>query len=224
VSTPWQIHLSPEAAASLRDASRSAAATIGRALDELAQHGPGVVRTDDVDGDWSGHVIAGDHLLTIAGRQSDRRIVVVRLTLVDEHGAHRAVDVLPLKQATRRNLGSLLQGLDLDLRYTLRALRRSPLFASVVIATLAIGFGGASALTDIVHTVYRSALPFGDGDRLVRLRNANTSPDGETRRYNLTPADFEMMFRPAIATVPSPVWLQWQGETSHSSAADRPSA
>jgi hypothetical protein len=193
VSTRWQLHLSPEAAASLRDASRSAAATIGRTLDELAQNGPGVVRTDDSDGEWTGQEIAGDYLLTIAGRQDDHRIVVVRLTLIDEHGAHRAVDVLPLKQSTRRSLGDVLQGIDLDLRYTLRALRRSPLFASVVIATLAIGFGGASALTDIVHTVDRSALPFGDGDRLLRLRNANTSPDGETRRYNLTPADFEML-------------------------------
>ena len=155
--------------------------------------GPEMVEMVDGGPEWTGHVAAGDYLITVAGRGSDQRIVVVRISLSDEHGAHRVVDVLPLKLSTRRTLGSFLQGLDLDLRYTLRSLRRTPLFAIVVIATLALGFGGATALLDIVYTVYRSALPFGDGDRLVRLRNANTSPDGETRRYNLTPSDFEIL-------------------------------
>ena len=152
-----------------------------------------MVAMDDDGPEWTGHLVAGDYLVTVAGREGDQRIIVVRITLVDEHGAHRAVDVLPLKLSTRRTLGSVLQGMDLDLRYTLRALRRAPLFTAVVIATLAVGFGGATALLDIVHTVYGSALPFGDGDRLVRLRNANASPNGEIRRYNLTPSDFDML-------------------------------
>jgi putative ABC transport system permease protein len=191
--TTWHVHLAPEAAAVLRDASRTAAATIGQVLDDLSRRGPDMVEIVDDGHEWTGHVVAGDYLVTVAGRQADKRIVVVRITLVEEHGAHRAVDVLPLKLSTRRTLGSLLQGLDLDLRYTLRSLRRTPLFAVVVIATLALGFGGATALTDIVYTVYKSALPFGDGDRLVRIRNANTSPNGETRRYNLTPSDFDII-------------------------------
>lgn len=134
-------------------------------------------------------------MLAVAGREGDPRIIVVRISLLDEHGAHHAVDMLPLKLSTRRTLGSVLQGLDLDLRYTLRAIRRAPLFAAVVISALAIGFGGATALIDIVHTVYASALPFGDGDRLVRIRNSNTSPEGEVRRYNLTASDFDLLRR-----------------------------
>ena len=40
---------------------------------------------------------------------------------------------------------------------------------AAAVATLAIGFGGATALLDIVRTVYAGALPFGEGDRrLVR--------------------------------------------------------
>ena len=191
----WQIHLSPEAAAVLRDASRSAAARVAEALDDLASNGPAALAIDENGREWTGHLAAGDYVVTVAGRDSDERIIVIRIDPLDQHRAHDAVDLLPLKLSTRRTLGSLLQGVDLDLRYTLRTLRRSPVFAAVVIATLAIGFGGATALLDIVHTVYASALPFGDGDRIMRIRNANVSPEGEIRRYNLTPSDFDLLRR-----------------------------
>ena len=189
----WEIFVSPEAAAVLRDATRSTSASIARALDELARNGPTIVTIDQNGPEWVGQLAAGDHVATVAGREGDQRIVVVRITLVEQHRVHQAVDVLPLPQSTRRRLGLGLEGLDLDFRYTFRVLRRSPLFAAVVMATLAIGFGGSTALLDIVHTVYGRALPFGDGDRLVRLRNANAPPGGEVRRYNLTPSDFEML-------------------------------
>lgn len=189
----FSVHLSAEAAATLRDASRSAAATIGAMLDGLQRNGAhGLDRTASGE-EWSARVAAGDHLLTIAGRDGDTRFVIVRIDLVERHGAHDAMDVLPLQLSTRRRLGDLLQGIDLDLRYTLRALRRTPVFTAMVVATLAIGLGGTTALLDVVQTVYRAALPFGDGDQLVRIRNANTSPNGETRRYNLTPSDFDLL-------------------------------
>jgi predicted permease len=189
----WQVHLSPEAAAELRAVERAAAARLAAALDGLARDGCALADVDNTGPEWSGHLAVGEYLLTVAGRAGDARIIVVRITRVDEHPVHHAVDVLPLKLSTRRRLGSVIQGLDLDLRYTLRALRRAPLFAAVVVATLALGFGGATALLDIVHTVYGRALPFADSDRLVRLRNANRAPSGEVRRYNLTPGDFDLL-------------------------------
>jgi putative ABC transport system permease protein len=193
VTRPWQVHLSPEAAASLRDASRAGATPVAQALDALGRTGPEGVDIYRSGPEWSGRLVAGDYVLTVGGREGDSRIVVVRIDLVEQHAAHRAVDVLPLPLATRRSFGGFLQGLDLDFRYTMRTLRRAPVFAAVVMATLAIGLGGTTALIDVVHTVYRHALPFGDGDRLVRVRNSNTSPAGEVRRYNLTPGDFELM-------------------------------
>ncbi|MEX2177800.1 MAG: ABC transporter permease, partial [Gemmatimonadaceae bacterium] len=189
----WEIHLSADAEVVVRDATRSGAATLAAALDDLARRGMHAVTVDRPGAEWSGHVTAGDHVITAAGRDSDVRIVVVRIEQVERHAAHAAVDVLPLRLGTRRALGSVLQGLDLDLRYTLRSLRRTPLFAAVVVATLGLAFGGATALLDVVHTVHAGALPFGDGDRLLRIRNANVSTAGETRRYNLTAADFEIM-------------------------------
>jgi predicted permease len=193
VTPRWSIHLSAEAAAALRDATKSSAATIGAALDRLQQHGAAGLDVSASAGEWSARVPVGDHVLTVAGRDGDTRIVVVQIDLVERHVAHHAVDVLPLQLSTRRRLGGVLEGLDLDFRYTMRALRRTPVFTAMVVATLAIGLGGTTALLDVVQTVYREALPFGDGDRLMRVRNANTSPNGETRRYNLTPSDFELV-------------------------------
>ena len=126
----WEIFVSPEAEAALRDASRSARAAVARVLDELARRGPSMVAVDRDDTGWTGRLAAGDHLITVAGREGDRRIVVVSIDLVERHPAQQAVEVLPLRQATRRRLGRGLEGLDLDLRYTLRVLRRSKLFTA----------------------------------------------------------------------------------------------
>lgn len=191
--TAWDVHLSPEAEAALREASRSGAAEVAGALDALSRQGPALVTIEQDGPAWVGRLPAGDRVLTVAGRAGDPRLVVVSITLTERLTTSSAVEVLPLPPSTRRRLGARLEGFELDLRYTFRVLRRSPLFAAVVILTLAIGFGGATALLDIVRAVYAGALPFGDGDRLVRLRNINVAPGTEARRYNLTPRDVEFL-------------------------------
>lgn len=124
MTASWKVHLSPEAAAALRDASPAAAARLAQALDDLARYGPAVVQIDQDGPEWTGRLIAGDYALVVAGRDGDARIVVVCIGLIDEQGAHGAVDLGPLKLPTRRTLVGLLEGLELNLRYTFRALSR----------------------------------------------------------------------------------------------------
>src|SRR5262245_30553287 len=56
-----------------------------------------------------------------------------------------------------------------DLRYGLRLFRKSPLFTSITIVTLALGIGANAAISSVVDDVMIRALPFADPDRLVVL-------------------------------------------------------
>jgi ABC-type lipoprotein release transport system permease subunit len=54
-----------------------------------------------------------------------------------------------------------------DLRYSLRMIRRSRGFASIVIATLAVGIGMTTAVFSVVNGVVLKALPYPSADRLI---------------------------------------------------------
>lgn len=60
-----------------------------------------------------------------------------------------------------------------DLRYAYRTLLKSPAFALVAIATLAIGIGLNTAMFSVVHTVLIRPLPFQDPEHIVAIFDAN---------------------------------------------------
>lgn len=74
-----------------------------------------------------------------------------------------------------------------DVRFALRIFRRSPGLTAAVVLTLGIGIGGSSAVFATFYDVYRSALPFRDGERLVRLRSYSLGADGAQRAFNFPP-------------------------------------
>ena len=57
-----------------------------------------------------------------------------------------------------------------DARATFRGLRKNPGYAIAAAATLALGIGANVAVFSVVHAVFLQALPYGAGERLVRLR------------------------------------------------------
>lgn len=60
----------------------------------------------------------------------------------------------------------------LDFRYALRTLRRSPLFTTVAILTLAICSGADTAVFSVVNSVLLKPLPYPGSDRLVAVWHA----------------------------------------------------
>jgi len=64
-----------------------------------------------------------------------------------------------------------------DLRFSLRALRRNPLFAVTAILCLALGIGTSTAIFAILHAVVLAPLPYEDADRVVEVWNHLTLMD-----------------------------------------------
>ena len=63
--------------------------------------------------------------------------------------------------------GFWLETLWADIRYSLRVLRKNPIFASIVILTLALGIGSTSAVFSVVDRILFRSLPYPQDDRLV---------------------------------------------------------
>jgi predicted permease len=64
---------------------------------------------------------------------------------------------------------SAFEHMSQDIRYAVRQLLRSPGFASVTVATLALGIGATTAIFTLIYDVMLCPLPFSHPDRLVTV-------------------------------------------------------
>ena len=58
-----------------------------------------------------------------------------------------------------------------EVRHTVRSLMKRPMYALVIVGTLALGFGANTAIFSLVRGVLHSPLPYEDAERLVMLWN-----------------------------------------------------
>ena len=73
-----------------------------------------------------------------------------------------------------------------DLKYAVRLLRRSPRNTLIAISILALGIGANTAMFSAVNHVLLRPLPFPDGERLIRVRDAVTGADGLLHPFNMS--------------------------------------
>src|SRR4051812_34506765 len=68
-----------------------------------------------------------------------------------------------------------------DLRFGLRAILKSPGFALVAVAVLALGVGANTAIFSVVNAVLLRALPYENSERLVSLYTGSDPARPEPR-------------------------------------------
>src|SRR5438094_10674687 len=102
-----------------------------------------------------------------------RMAVADRMARGESQGAAEAAarrelgNVTHIKEVTREATGRLwIERLVQDVRYGLRALRRTPAFTVVAVLTLTIAIGANSAVFTVVNSVLLRPLPFRDPSRL----------------------------------------------------------
>jgi len=69
-------------------------------------------------------------------------------------------------------------GLVCDLRFAFRNLRKTPGFAAVSVAVLALGIGANVAVFSLVDEIWLHPMPVPHADRLVRIFTSNPGPEG----------------------------------------------
>ncbi|HEY2379085.1 MAG TPA: ABC transporter permease [Gemmatimonadaceae bacterium] len=90
---------------------------------------------------------------------------------------------MQIEAETRR--GHLLEDLRADLTIALRGMRRAPVFAAVVLLTLALGIGANTAVFSVVRRVLIAPLPFRHPEQLYRLYTTPAATDGDNDKLSL---------------------------------------
>ncbi len=110
-----------------------------------------------------------------------------------------------------------------DLRFALRQLRKSPIFALVAVLTLALGIGANTAIFTLLDQALLRTLPISHPEQLVRLRyeglhNGNVNYyGGDEHDYFSLPAyrelrDKNSVFSGVIANSESQVGVRWNNQ------------
>ncbi|HKE87177.1 MAG TPA: ABC transporter permease [Vicinamibacterales bacterium] len=78
-------------------------------------------------------------------------------------------NAVAIEESVRDVRGRWLDDLSKDLTYAIRTLRRTPVFTTVAVLSLALGIGANAAIFSLINAVMLRSLPVEEPDRLVRI-------------------------------------------------------
>jgi putative ABC transport system permease protein len=96
-----------------------------------------------------------------------------------------------------------------DMQFTLRAVGRRPLLALVVVATLALGIGGSTAIFSVFNAVLLRKLPYPDPDQIYLMNSV--TPDGSPRG-GITPVELKPFYEAEDHLLVEAAALAWSQE------------
>ena len=99
-----------------------------------------------------------------------------------------------------------MDGMLQDIRYATRTLVRTPGFAIVAVAALALGIGANTAIFTIVNAALIEPLPFKDPNRLVMVWESSARRPG--RSNVVGPANYLRWRERATTTSRMPSWAR----------------
>jgi predicted permease len=88
-------------------------------------------------------------------------------------------------------LGSWLEGLWRDLRYSLRGMRKSPVFVTFVVLTLALGIGANTTVFTVLNTLILNPMPARDPARLASIAGTEANPSKAPTRFPISYPDLK---------------------------------
>ncbi len=106
-----------------------------------------------------------------------------------------------------------------DFKYSLRTLRKSPVFLAVAVLSLALGIGANTAIFTLIHQLILQPLPVNDPEQLVMLAGRGNHYGGNNGRDKLSYPmyqeirDKNQVFSGMFCTYPSTVSATFQGRT-----------
>jgi len=106
-----------------------------------------------------------------------------------------------------------------DFRYSLRTLRKSPVFLAVAVLSLALGIGANTAIFTLIYQLILQPLPVRDPEQLVMLAGrgkhygGNNGPDRLSYPMYQEIRDKNQVFSGMFCTYPSTVSASFQGST-----------
>ncbi len=134
-------------------------------------------RRDEIDGELETHLgLATGELISQGMSPREARLTAERQFGSAMRIAEKSRDVFRLP---------LLEDLWRDLGYTVRVVRRTPLFFAGIVVVLALGIGANCAIFNLVYAVLLRPMPYADPDRVLMLTHEIRLPDGRPQ-YTVT--------------------------------------
>ena len=124
----------------------------------------------DVDAELRFHIEGRVEELMSKGLSREQAEREARRRFGDIHGIEREVESIDLTTMRRRSLAEHVAAILGDARYAVRGIARRPVYAAIVIMTLALGIGANTAIFSLVNAVLMRPLPTPGLDRLVVIR------------------------------------------------------